>query len=80
MINARAESLTEKPAFKHLVGVAAVSFPLTVSMSGAKREAQGPDVGLSQELRAVRICWTVGHMAQARWEAGRVVHDHHHGA
>jgi hypothetical protein len=37
MINARAESLTEKPGFKHLVAVAAVSSPLTDSMSGGKR-------------------------------------------
>jgi putative SOS response-associated peptidase YedK len=45
-----------------------------------RRKAQGPDVGASEDQAAFRLSGIVGRMAQAGWEAGGVVHDHHHGA
>jgi hypothetical protein len=37
-------------------------------------------VGLPKNQGAFRPRWLVGRMAQAGWEAGGVVHDHHYGA
>jgi hypothetical protein len=41
-----------------------------------RRQAQGSDVGASKEQAAVRPGWPVGRVAQARREAGGVVHHH----
>jgi putative SOS response-associated peptidase YedK len=81
MINARAETLTELPSFKSLVNGGRCIIPADGFYEWQqRRKAQGPDVGASEDQAAFRLSGIVGRMAQAGWEAGGVVHDHHHGA
>jgi putative SOS response-associated peptidase YedK len=81
MINARAETLTELPSFKSLVNGGRCIIPADGFYEWQqRRKAQGPDVGASEDQAALRLSGIVGRMAQAGWEAGGVVHDHHHGA
>jgi putative SOS response-associated peptidase YedK len=81
MINARTETLTELPSFKSLVNGGRCIIPADGFYEWQqRRKAQGPDVGASEDQAALRLSGIVGRMAQAGWEAGGVVHDHHHGA
>ena len=58
MINARAETLTELPSFKPLVIDAVALFPLTVSMSGAKKESIRSRCGfISKSNEPFALAW-----------------------
>jgi len=54
MINARAETLMDKPAFKSLVGRRLHNSSRWILRVEERGEAKSADVGLSQKSRAVR--------------------------
>ena len=79
MINARAESLTEKPAFKHLVGSRRCIIPADGFYEWRKEGKRKVPMWVHLKSREpFRPRWPVGRVAQAGREAGGVVHDHHH--
>jgi putative SOS response-associated peptidase YedK len=82
MINARAETLLEKPSFKQLVPTRRCLVP-TDGFYEWRREANRKVayVDSSEEPRAVRLCRAVGLLARPCWRQGALLfHDHHHRA
>ena len=71
MINARAETLTERTCFQTHSGKPPLHHPCGRILRVAERgQAQGPDVGSSEESQAVWTRWPVGRVAQAGWNSG----------
>ena len=81
MINARAETLTDLPSFKLLVDRRRCIIPADGFYEWRKEgKRKVPMWVYLKNQGAVWTGWPMGRVAQAGWEAGGVVHDHHHGA
>ena len=81
MINARAETLTENYLPSSISWIAAVaSFLLTDFYEWRKEGKRKVPMWVYLKNREpFGLGWLVGRVAQAGWEAGGVVHDHHDG-
>ena len=77
MINARAETLTELPSFKLLVDRRRCIIPADGFYEWRKEGGVRCRCGSISRSQAVCTRWPMGHMAQAGWEAGGIIHHHH---
>ena len=79
MINARAETLTEKPAFKHLVGSRRCIIPADGFYEWRKEGKRKVPMWVHLRNReAVRTGWALGCVAQARRRQSGKLHDHYY--
>ena len=80
MINARAETLTELPSFKSLVTQCRCIIPADGFYEWRKEGKRKVPMWVHLKTKEpFGLCGIVGRVAQAGWQAGGVVHDHHHG-
>jgi hypothetical protein len=67
MINARAETITEKPSYRRWLRASVVLFLQMVFMNGAEKKMVNSGLVSSEERTAVRIRWSLGYVAGCRW-------------
>ena len=80
MINARCETLDQKPSFKQLLGTALPDTCRWFLRMGASGKRQNPDARENEGPAAFHVRGIMGRVARSRRGGTLQVHHHHHGS